>query len=93
MEFLETFETHHSCRNNNAPDHIVTKEEFEEYYNNISASIDNDEYFTLMMNNAWKINDGDKKYGKAWADKGNAPNVAQSYQGKPKPTPYQPGAF
>ena len=42
LEFLETFETHHSLRNNNAPDHIVTKEEFEEYYNNISASIDND---------------------------------------------------
>jgi hypothetical protein len=28
--------------NSTAPDHIVTKEEFEEYYNNISSSIDND---------------------------------------------------
>ena len=71
LEFLETFETHHSLRNNGAPDHVVTKEEFEEYYNNISASIDNDEYFQLMMNNAWKINDGDRTYGKAWA--GEAP--------------------
>lgn len=42
MEFLETFETHHSCRGNGAPDHIVTKEEFIEYYNNISASCPND---------------------------------------------------
>lgn len=42
LEFLETFETHHSCRNNGAPDHVVTQEEFEEYYNNISSSIDND---------------------------------------------------
>ena len=42
IEFLETFETHHSLRNNGAPDHVVTKEEFEEYYANISASIDND---------------------------------------------------
>jgi len=69
LEFLETFETHHSIRNNNAPDHIVTKEEFEEYYNNISASIDNDQYFELMMNNAWKINDGDRNYGKGWSNK------------------------
>ncbi len=68
MEFLETFETHHNLRNNSAPDHIVTKEEFEEYYNNVSCSIDNDQYFELMMNNAWKINDGDRTYGKAWAN-------------------------
>ena len=44
-EFLETFETAHSMRNNEAPDHIVTKAEFEEYYNNVSASIDRDDYF------------------------------------------------
>jgi Ca2+-binding EF-hand superfamily protein len=68
LEFLETFETHHSLRNNGAPDHVVTKEEFEEYYNNISASIDDDAYFELMMNNAWKINDGNKSYGKGWSD-------------------------
>lgn len=67
LEFLETFETHHSCRNNGAPDHVVTAEEFEEYYSNISSSIDNDQYFELMMNNAWKINDGDRTYGKGWA--------------------------
>lgn len=41
-EFLETFETAHSMRNNDAPNYVVTKEEFEEYYNNISASVDND---------------------------------------------------
>ena len=42
MEFLQTFEAHHNICNSEAPDHIVTKEEFEEYYNNISSSIDND---------------------------------------------------
>jgi len=67
MEFLETFEAHHNLRNNGAPDHIVTKEEFDEYYNNVSSSVDDDKYFELMMNNAWKINDGNKTYGKALA--------------------------
>jgi len=42
-------------RNNEAPNYVVTKEEFEEYYNNISASIDDDAYFTVMMQNAWKL--------------------------------------
>ena len=66
LEFLETFETQHNIRTNGAPDHVVTREEFDEYYNNISASIDNDQYFELMMNNAWKINEGDRSYGKSW---------------------------
>ena len=82
LEFLETFETHHSLRNNGAPDHVVTKEEFDEYYNNISASIDNDQYFELMMNNAWKINEGDRSYGKGWSNKDTSPSktTAQAYQ-------------
>jgi len=28
-------------------------EEFIEYYNNVGASIDNDQYFELMMINSW----------------------------------------
>ena len=95
MEFLETFETHHSLRNNNAPDHIVTKEEFEEYYNNISASIDNDQYFELMMNNAWKINEGDRTYGKGWSNKEDSPSKpaarGQAAGGRPGSTVYTRG--
>lgn len=58
MEFLETFEAHHNIKSNNAADGIVTFEEWVEYYTNVSASIDSDEYFHLMMNNSWNL-DGD----------------------------------
>jgi Ca2+-binding EF-hand superfamily protein len=60
QEFLETFETAHAMRNNDTPNHVVTKEEFDEYYNNVSASIDNDEYFQLMMENAWKLTEASR---------------------------------
>jgi len=57
QEFLETFEVAHSMRNNDSPNYVVTKEEFIEYYNNISASIDDDMYFMRMINNAWKLDE------------------------------------
>ena len=46
-------------------------DEFIEYYTNISASLDNDEYFALMMNNSWNLS-GDantyKKYEKGFSN-------------------------
>lgn len=36
----------------------VTREEFRNYYNDISASIDSDEYFELMMRNSWHLSGG-----------------------------------
>ncbi len=65
---METFQTHHSVIAGDAPDDRVTREEFEEYYNNISSSIDNDQYFELMMNNAWKLNEADRTDKKGWSN-------------------------
>jgi hypothetical protein len=63
-EFLDTFELHHSIKNPNARDRKVDFGEFVEYYNNVGASVDNDQYFELMITNAWNLND--KSYAKGW---------------------------
>lgn len=52
-EFLDTFDVGGEI------DGKVTKEEFINYYKNISASIDNEEYFELMIRNAWHISGGE----------------------------------
>ncbi len=36
-------------------DKIVSLDEFEDYYKDISASIDRDDYFELVLRNAWKL--------------------------------------
>jgi Ca2+-binding EF-hand superfamily protein len=48
-EFLETFDVGGEI------DGKVTHSEFINYYTNIGATIDNDEYFELMIRNAWHI--------------------------------------
>ena len=70
-EFIETFEAHHNLRNNTARDSVVTLEEFLDYYKNVSASVDNDDHFLLILNNSWNITGNAatyKKYEKAWAN-------------------------
>ena len=39
-------------------DGIVTADEWEDYYKDVSASIDDDDYFELMIRNAWHIAGG-----------------------------------
>ncbi|EGR31608.1 hypothetical protein IMG5_105900, partial [Ichthyophthirius multifiliis] len=65
LEFINTFESYTGFRG--IKDGQITQEEFEEYYSFISASIDRDDYFELMMNNAWRMNDGANKN---WQTKG-----------------------
>jgi len=36
-------------------DQNMTREEFQEYYNKVSANIDNDQYFELMIINGYKL--------------------------------------
>jgi Ca2+-binding EF-hand superfamily protein len=60
LEFLDTFEAAFSTKSGGKNrDGKVTQEEFMEYYQNISCSIDNDDYFDVMMSNTWIL--GNKK--------------------------------
>ena len=84
-EFLETFETHHNICGGN--DRRVTREEFEEYYNNVSASIDNDSYFELMMNNTWKLTEAPAyTRNKAWASAEDKPPSRAAPSSAPRPS-------
>lgn len=56
-EFLDTFDV------GGVKDGKVTREEFVNYYTNIGASIENDEYFELMIRNAWHLNGGEGAAG------------------------------
>ncbi|CAK4074832.1 unnamed protein product [Aphanomyces euteiches] len=42
-------------------DGIVTFDEFEAYYQNVSALIDGDDYFELMIRNAWQLSPAPKQ--------------------------------
>ncbi len=54
-DFLKQFDTIEA-------DGVVTQDEFVEYYKSVSASIDADDYFELMMRNAWHISGGKGQY-------------------------------
>ena len=66
-EFMETFQLHAALKGKGIKDREISRSEFQEYYENISASIDRDDYFELMMNNAWKLGERPKYEGqKGW---------------------------
>lgn len=39
-------------------DSRVSLQEFEDYYKDVSASIDDDDYFELVIRNAWQLPGG-----------------------------------
>ena len=52
-EFLDTFDV------GGVHDGMVTTQEWMNYYENISSSIDMDDYFELMIRNAWHLSGGE----------------------------------
>jgi hypothetical protein len=74
---------HHNVQNGTQADGRITQDEFIEYYTNVSASLDNDEYFALMMNNSWNLS-GDsstyKKFDKGWVNQ--SPEKKNAYVGE-----------
>ena len=61
-EFIDTFEQHHSENAEDARDGSVTMGEWIEYYNNVSMSVDRDDYFELMIRNAWHLDGGEGQF-------------------------------
>ena len=60
QEFMDAFQAHKQMSSINDPDFKqgdgkITLNKFLYYYSNVSASIDNDEYFQLMITNAWNL--------------------------------------
>eukprot|EP00826_Nyctotherus_ovalis_P039761 TRINITY_DN3842_c0_g1_i3.p1 TRINITY_DN3842_c0_g1~~TRINITY_DN3842_c0_g1_i3.p1 ORF type:complete len:277 (+),score=101.57 TRINITY_DN3842_c0_g1_i3:376-1206(+) len=52
-EFLSTFSAHHSAYG--GPEAKVTKDEFVEYYTKVSAAIESDSHFDVMMTDVWGL--------------------------------------
>lgn len=65
MEFLDTFEAQYAITHPDSRDGQITVDEWIEYYNNVSMSIDDDKYFEVMMNSTWNL-DGSRVTKKGW---------------------------
>ena len=54
-EFLDTFEANYAVKHPDSRDRTIELNEWLEYYNKISCNIDLDEYFEIMIKNAYKL--------------------------------------
>ena len=84
-EFMNTFQDTYNYLCGTETDNIITLEEFMEYYENVSMTIDDDEYFETLLTNGWNLNDNQKKYNKGWSNRNeendpNNKNLAENYQ-------------
>ena len=84
-EFMDTFQDTYNYLCGTETDNIITLEEFMEYYENVSMTIDNDEYFEIMLTNGWNLNQNQNQYNKGWSNKEEEPeehkkNLAENYQ-------------
>ena len=83
-EFLETFEIHHNLLVGNQ-EQRVTKDEFFAYYDNVSATIGDDEYFANVLDATWDISGSATQptHGLVYTDKskyGDQLNNAYQYK-------------
>lgn len=90
-EFLETFEQHLSMREHRAKDRKVSRDEFKEYYCNISCSVDRDEYFVAIIKSAWKMDEYASPVKKSWGTENTKQAVKEGY-GRPQMQPHVAGS-
>lgn len=90
QEFMDTFQDTYNYLCGTENDNKITIEEFMEYYENVSMSIDDDAYFELLMNNCWGLgeNTTSNNNKKGWSNKydegepGNNDRLDKRYQDK-----------
>ena len=54
-EFMDTFQETYNYLCGTETNDIITIEEFMEYYENVSMTIEEDEYFEFLLNNTWNL--------------------------------------
>lgn len=85
-EFLDTFEVHHNLVTGGLSDSRVTREEFVGYYDNISSTIGDDEYFSKLLDTSWNISGASQakdEYDRSWVGTDQYGNKLESaYQYK-----------
>jgi Ca2+-binding EF-hand superfamily protein len=84
-EFLDTFEVHHNLSTGGPGESRISREEFNLYYENISATIGDDEYFANVLDATWDISNtaSAPTHEGTWTDKskyGDELSPAYSYK-------------